>query len=119
VLVLLLDECSLLEAPLGELSFEVEDDDECSLVVVAGATGAGATTIGAGATTTGAAYTTAGGGGALVVVVMFELLVSVESAKAKGTIPNSTTTPKATVALFNEYFKMSPLIPQIGDIYQD
>jgi hypothetical protein len=52
LLVLVLEECSLLESPLGELSFEFEDDDECSTVEV---DAAGATTTGAGATTTGAA----------------------------------------------------------------
>jgi hypothetical protein len=50
---LVLEECSLLESPLGELSFEFEDDAECSTVEVDGSTGA--TTTGAGATTTGAA----------------------------------------------------------------
>ncbi len=52
--MLLCEECSLLESPPGELLLEFDDDDECSLVVVEGAIGAGATTIGAGATTTGA-----------------------------------------------------------------
>jgi hypothetical protein len=52
VLVELCEECSLLESPPGELSFEFEDDEECSLVVVDGAIGA--TTTAAGATTTGA-----------------------------------------------------------------
>jgi hypothetical protein len=54
VLVELCEECSLLESPPGELSFEFEDDEECSLVVVDGSIGAGATTTAAGATTTGA-----------------------------------------------------------------
>jgi hypothetical protein len=79
LLVLVLEECSLVESPLGELSFEVEDDVERS-VVLAGATGAGTTTTGAGATITGAGYTvTTGGAGAAVVVslVLFELVVSV------------------------------------------
>lgn len=77
-MVLLVEECSL-ESPLGELSVEFEDEDECS-VVVAGAIGAGATTTAGGATTTGAGYTmTAAGAGAVVVVslVLFELVVSV------------------------------------------
>ena len=53
MLVLVLEECSLLESPSGALSFEFEDDDECSTLEVDGS--AGATTTGAGATTTGAA----------------------------------------------------------------
>ncbi|MGB8681814.1 MAG: hypothetical protein WCD12_02920 [Candidatus Binatus sp.] len=77
MLVLLFEVCSLDESPLGELLL---DDDECSLVVVAGATATAgaATTIGGGATTTGtgAAYTTAGAG-AEVVVSLDELELSV------------------------------------------
>ena len=42
--------------PLGATSFEVEDDDECSMLVE-GATATGTATIRAGATTTGAGYT--------------------------------------------------------------
>jgi len=75
LLVLLLDECSLLESPPGELPLEVEVDDVCSLVVAPGAIGGGATTIAGGATTTGAVYTT--GAGAEVVVVVL-LLVSLD-----------------------------------------
>ena len=105
-MVELCDECSLLESPLGELSFEFEDDDECSLVVVEGAIGAGTTITGAGATTTGAAYTTAGPGAAAVVdSVVVELVVSVESAKATGTLPNRIAIPKDKAAVFNEFFK--------------
>ncbi len=66
--------------PLGELSLDDVDDDECSLVVAGGATttGAGAaTTIGAGATTTGAAYATAGAGAVVVVSLVLELEESV------------------------------------------
>ncbi len=75
-------------------------------MLVEGATGA--TTTGAGATTTGAAYTTAGAG-AVVVVVVFELVVSVESANAIGTLPNRAAMPKDKAAVLNEYFiKMSP-----------
>jgi hypothetical protein len=62
LLVELCEECSLLESPAGELSLDFEDEDECSLVVVGGATAAGATITGAGAMTTGATYATAGAG---------------------------------------------------------
>ena len=59
--------CSL-ELLLGELSFELEDDDECSLVVAgASTTGAGTTTTGAGATITGAGTATTAGGAEVVV----------------------------------------------------
>jgi hypothetical protein len=77
LLVLVLEECSLVESPLGALSFEFVDDDECSVVVVAGAIGGGATTTAGRAITTGAVYTTAGAG-AEVVVEVFELVVSVD-----------------------------------------
>ena len=53
VVVLLLEECSLVVAPPGEASFEVDEDAECSLVVT-GATATGTATIRAGATITGA-----------------------------------------------------------------
>jgi hypothetical protein len=111
LLVLVLELCSLV-LPLGELS--VDDDERCSLVVVAGSAttiGAGAaTTIGAGATTTGAGYT-ATGAGADVVVWLVELVVSVLSAYPTATLPNSTATPKAKAALFNECFiHESPLV---------
>jgi len=77
LLVLLFEVCSLELLP-GEPSFELEDDDECS-VVVAGATttGAGTTTTGAGATITGAGTATTAGAGAEVVVWLVELVVSV------------------------------------------
>ncbi len=70
--------CSLELLP-GEPSFELEDDDECSLVVAGGATttGAGTTTTGAGATITGAGTATTAGAGAEVVVWLVELVVSV------------------------------------------
>jgi hypothetical protein len=104
LLVLLLELCSL-ELPLGELS--LDDDERCSLVVVAGSattTGAGAaTTIGGGATTTGAGYT-ATGPGAEVVVWLVELVLSVLSAYPTATLPKSTATPKAKAAVFNECF---------------
>ena len=100
MLVELCEECSLLELPLGELSFEFEDDDECSLVDVTGCIGAGATTTGAGATTTGAAYTMAGGGDEVVVVSLdLELEVSVESANATDTPPTSIAIPKDKAAV--------------------
>jgi hypothetical protein len=103
LLVLVLELCSLV-LPLGELS--VDDDERCSLVVVAGS----ATTIGAGAATTGAGYT-ATGAGADVVVWLVELVVSVLSAYPTATLPNSTATPKAKAALFNECFiHESPLV---------
>jgi hypothetical protein len=112
LLVELREECSLLELLPGELSFEFEDEDECSLVVVAGSTGAGTTTTGAGATTTGAPYATAGGGDESVVVSLVrELEVSVESANAIDTPPNSIAIPTDKAAVFNEYFMMrSPLV---------
>ena len=76
MLVLLVEECSLELLP-GELSFELEDDDECSLVVAgATTTGAGTTTTGAGATITGAGTATTAGGDE-VVVWLDELVVSV------------------------------------------
>jgi hypothetical protein len=113
LLVLVLDECSL-ESPLGELSFD--DDERCSRVVVAGSAttigGGAATTIGAGATTTGAGYTeTTGGAGAVVVVslVVFELVVSV-CANPTATLPNSTATPKAKAAFFDECFIMISVV---------
>ena len=62
--------------PLGELSFEVVDDDECSVVVV-GASGAGTTTTGAGATTTGAGFTMMAGGAGAVVVLVSVVVLSV------------------------------------------
>jgi hypothetical protein len=102
VLVFVLDECSLLESPLGALSLDDEDDESRCVVFVAGAIGA--TTTGAGATTTGAAYTTAGAGADAVVVVVLELDVSVESAIAIGTLPSSAAILKAKVAVFNECF---------------
>jgi hypothetical protein len=111
LLVLVVEECSVLEEPLGELSFEFEDDDECSVVVVAGGAGAGTTTTRAGATTTGAAYTIAGAAGA-VVVVELELVVSVESASKRDTPPNNAAMPKDRAAVFNEKLIMrSPLVP--------
>jgi hypothetical protein len=107
VLVLVREECSLLESPLGELSFEFEEDDECSLVVELGAIGAGATYAGTGATTTGATYTTAGAGGDELVVVSVDLKldVSVESAKATAP-PKSIPIPKDKTAVINECFTM-------------
>lgn len=116
MLVLVLEECSL-EVPLGELSFELEDDDECS-VVVGGETGAGATTTAAGgAITTGAGYTvtTAGAGAAVVVsLVLFELVVSVVAANPMAALPNSAAIPKHTAAVVDECFTMmSPLVREI------
>jgi len=120
--VLVLELCSLV-LPLGELS--LDDDERCSVVVVAGSattTGAGsattigggaATTIGAGATTTGAGYT-ATGAGAEVVVSLVELVLSVLSANPTAALPNSTATPKAKAAVFNECFiSESPLVLQM------
>lgn len=77
VVVLLSEVCSL-ELPLGEPSFELEDDDECSVVVAGGATttGAGTTTTGAGATIIGAGTATTAGC-SVVVVWLDELVVSV------------------------------------------
>jgi hypothetical protein len=77
VVVLLSEVCSL-ELPLGEPSFELEDDDECS-VVVGGATttGAGTTTTGAGATITGAGTATTAGAEVVVSRSLDELVVSV------------------------------------------
>jgi hypothetical protein len=106
-------ECSLLESPLGALSFEFEDEDERSVVDTVGAIGA--TTTGAGATTTGAAYTTAGGGGAEVVVVEFDVVVSVESANAIGTLANSAAIPIDKAAVLNECFKI--ISPVISDFH--
>lgn len=101
---MVLEECSLLESPLGALLLDDEDDESRSVVLGAGAIGA--TTTAAGATTTGAAYTTAGAGADAVVVVVFELVVSVESAKAIDALPNSAAIPRAKVAVFNECFIM-------------
>ena len=101
----MLEECSLLESPLGALLLDDEDDESRSVVLGAGAIGATTTAAGA-ATTTGAAYTTAGAGADAVVVVVFELVVSVESAKAIEALPNSAAIPRAKVAVFNEYFIM-------------
>ncbi len=89
---------------MGELAFEVDDDESRSVVLVAGAIGA--TTTGAGATTTGAAYTTAGAGAVALVVVVLEFVVSVESANTIGTLPNNAAILKAKVAVFNECFTM-------------
>jgi hypothetical protein len=99
-----LEECSLLESPLGALLLDDEDDESRCVVLVTGAIGA--TTTGTGATTTGAAYTTAGAGAEAVVVVVLELVVSVESAKAIDALPNSAAMLKAKVAVLNEYFIM-------------
>jgi hypothetical protein len=130
LLVLVLELCSLV-LPLGELS--LDDDELCSLVVVDGSvttTGAGsattigagaatttgtgaATTIGAGATTTGAGYTLTGAG-AEVVVSLVEVVLSVLSANPTAALPNSTATPKAKAAVFNECFiNESPLVLQM------
>jgi len=119
--VLLPEECSL-EVPLGELS--LDDDECCSLVVVAGSAtttaggasttvagsatttaGGASTIIGAGAaTTTGAGITTTGAGAEVVVsLVVFEVVVSV-CASPTATLPNSTATPKAKAAVFDECF---------------
>src|ERR1035437_4015829 len=77
LVVVLLSEVSSLELPLGEPSFELEDDDECSVVVGGDTTtGAGTTTTGAGATITGAGTATTAGGDE-VVVSLDELVVSV------------------------------------------
>ena len=113
MLVLLLELCSLV-LPLGELS--LDDDERCSLLVVSGSattTGAGAATTIGGATTTGAAYAVTGAG-AEVVVWLVELVLSVLSAYPTATLPNSTATPKAKAALFNECFiNVSPLVLQM------
>jgi len=116
LLVVLFEECSL-ELPLGEPLFELEDDDECSLVVAgATTTGAGATTIGAGATITGAGYTATAAGAGAEVVVWLELEVSVVSAKPTATLPNSTAMPKDNAAVFNECLTiMSPLVLVMRD----
>jgi hypothetical protein len=78
LLELLFEVCSLELLP-GEPSLELDDDDECSLVVAgATTTGAGTTTTGGGATITGAGTTaTTAGAGAEVVVWLVELVVSV------------------------------------------
>ena len=113
--MLLLELCSLV-LPLGE--FSVDDDERCSLVVVDGSagsattTGAGAATTigGGGATTTGTGYT-ATGAGAVVVVSLVELVLSVLSANPTAALPNSAATPKAKAAVFNECFiNESPLV---------
>jgi hypothetical protein len=105
VVVLLLEECSLVVLPSGEASFEVDDDDECSLDV----TGAGATgtaTMRAGATITGAGYTlTIFGAGAAVVVSV--VTVSVVAANPTAGPPNSITEVRANAEIVNERFKMS------------
>jgi hypothetical protein len=45
------------------------------------------------------------------VVVVFEVVVSVESAKANGTVANNAATLRAKVAVFKECFTMmSPLV---------
>jgi 5-deoxy-D-glucuronate isomerase len=106
VVVLLVDECSLLELPSGELTFELEDDDERSVVLVAGATGS--TTTGAGAITTGSRCTTSGAGAVVVVVSLdFEVEVSVESANTTAVLPNSIARPKDKAAVLNECFMIS------------
>jgi hypothetical protein len=103
LVVLELEECSLVVLPPGEASFEVEDDDECSLVV----TGAGATgtaTTRAGSTITGAGYTvTTFGAGAAVVV--FVVTVSVVAAEATAG-PNSIREVRANAEIVNEGFTM-------------
>jgi hypothetical protein len=115
LLVLLLELCSLV-LPLGELS--LDDDERCSLLVVAGSattTGAGAATTmgGGGATTIGAGYT-ATGPGAEVVVWLVVLELSVLSANPTAVLPNSTATPKAKAAVLNECFiDESPLVLQM------
>jgi hypothetical protein len=103
--LLLLEEVrSLDESPLGELSFEAEDDDECSLLVLLGATATGATAIGAGCT-----ITTAGAGaGAVRVVdsmVLSELFSTVSlPAHPTTTLPKSTAIPKDIAAAFSVFF---------------
>jgi hypothetical protein len=104
VVVFVLEECSLVVLPLGEASFDVEDDDECSLVVT-GAGGAGTTTTRAGATITGAGYTvtTFGAGAAVVVSVV---TVSVVAAKATAGPPNSIREVRAKAGIVDEVFTM-------------
>jgi hypothetical protein len=104
LLVLVFEVCSLDESPLGELLL---DDDECSLVEVAGATAtAGAAiTIGGGATTTGAA-TTIGGAGTEVVVSLVELEVSVDCANPAPALANRAAILKDTAAVLNRCFIM-------------
>ena len=101
-MVLLLDECSVVVLPPGEASFEVEEDDECS-VVVGGATATGTVTIREGATTTGAGYTVTIFGGVAAVVVSV-VVVSVVAANPRAGAPNSITVPRASAAVVNESF---------------
>jgi hypothetical protein len=95
--VLVLEECSL-EVPLGQLLLELDDDD-CSVVVVAGAT-----TTGAGAITIGAGYTTTGGFGDTVVVSL--VVVSVLPANAIDTLPHNVAIPRDKTTIFNRFFTM-------------
>jgi len=109
LVVLLLAECSLVVLPPGEASFEVDDGDECS-VVVTGAAATGTATIRAGATITGAGYTvTIFGAGAAVVVSV--VTVSVLAANPTAAPPNSITEVRANAEIVNERFttSMSPL----------
>lgn len=105
LVVLLLEECSVVVLPLGAASFEVEDDDECSMLVE-GATATGTATIRAGATTTGAGYTvTIFGAGAGVVVSV--VTVSVVAVNPTAGPPNSITEIRADAEITNERFTMS------------
>jgi hypothetical protein len=105
VVVLLLEECSLDVVPPGEASFEVDDDDECSLVVTGGAA-TGTATIRAGATITGAGYTvTIFGAGAAVVVSV--VTVSVVAAKPTTGPTNSISEVRVNAEIVSERFTMS------------
>jgi len=77
------------------------DDDECSLVEVAGATATAgsATTIGGGGATTIGAATTIGGAGTAVVVSLDELEVSVDCANPTPTLANSAAILRDTAAV--------------------
>jgi hypothetical protein len=102
--LLLLEDFSELELPLGEVSLEAEFDDECSDTTGAATTaGAGTTTIGAGCT-----ITTAGGAGAAVTVSLWWLseVFSTVSVPAHPitALPNSIATPKENAAVFNRLF---------------
>src|ERR1700677_3582668 len=105
VVVLLLEECSLVEFPPGEASFEVADDEECSLVVT-GAAATATATMRAGATITGAGYTvTIFGAGAAVVVSV--VTVSVVAVNPTAGPPNNIIVPRAKAESVNERFTMS------------
>jgi hypothetical protein len=111
LLLLLLEDFSETELPLGEFSLDAEFEEACSCVTT---TGAGATTTGAGTMTTAGADA-----GAAAVTVSLRWLseeLSMLSALALPitTLPRSAATPKDNAAVFSFLFIMIKLLERFG-----